>query len=238
MNSSTNIVTTAEMAISRAKAGSIGIVNCYNTIEEQVDIIKTVKRNLSFIIENPYTVMYDQTVNDLLVLINKYNVDNYPVIGKNNFCCGIVGKNELNLHIISGKSNDTLIKDIMKERKYTEYVYSNQVSDRKSVISIISKLKTEILPILDCRANMQVKGLILIQNLAEYEINKNNYSFDKQGRLLVGAIVSTVADFYERSVALINAGCDIIYIEYINKIDQQIIEKLKELNENVVITVK
>ena len=114
----------------------------------------------------------------------------------------------------------------LKHLSNNKYIYNNKLYYLTINDKINDKLKNNII-------NVE------INTIKRNELfNKNNYTFDKQGRLLVGAIVSTVADFYERSVALINAGCDIIYIEYINKIDQQIIEKLKELNENVVITVK
>ena len=56
ISSPMDTITEANMAISMATNGGLGIVHRYNTIEQQVDMIKKVKRYLSFIIENPYTI--------------------------------------------------------------------------------------------------------------------------------------------------------------------------------------
>jgi len=49
-------VTESEMAIALARRGGIGIIHRFNTIEQQVNQVRQVKRSESFIIENPYTI--------------------------------------------------------------------------------------------------------------------------------------------------------------------------------------
>src|SRR5947209_16855305 len=55
-------VTEADMAIAMARRGGIGIVHRFNSIEQQINQVRQVKRSESFVIENPYTVGPEATV--------------------------------------------------------------------------------------------------------------------------------------------------------------------------------
>src|SRR5947209_1784454 len=57
-------VTEAEMAIAMARHGGIGILHRFNTIEQQTNQVRQVKRSESFVIENPYTIGPENTVGD------------------------------------------------------------------------------------------------------------------------------------------------------------------------------
>ena len=56
LSSAMDTVTESKMAIAIAKAGGIGIIHRFLTIEEQADEILKVKRSGSVIIENPYSI--------------------------------------------------------------------------------------------------------------------------------------------------------------------------------------
>ena len=57
-------VTESEMAIALARLGGIGILHRFMSIEENVEMVKKVKRAQSFIIESPYIIDPDKTVNE------------------------------------------------------------------------------------------------------------------------------------------------------------------------------
>ena len=59
-------VTESSMAVAIARAGGIGIIHRFLTIEEQADEVLKVKRSGSVIIENPYSITADKTIEDAL----------------------------------------------------------------------------------------------------------------------------------------------------------------------------
>jgi len=66
ISSPMDTITEDKMAIEMALNGGLGIIHRYNTIEQQVHMIKQVKRYLTYINENPYTILHTDTVNTLL----------------------------------------------------------------------------------------------------------------------------------------------------------------------------
>ena len=59
VSSNMDTVTESEMAIAMARNGGIGIIHRFNSINEQVEMVKAVKRAESLIIEHPYRVNLD-----------------------------------------------------------------------------------------------------------------------------------------------------------------------------------
>ena len=72
----------------------------------------------------------------------------------------------------------------------------------------------------------------------DYEMNKNAYSLDPHNRLLVGAAVGIVGDYYERAEKLVEAGIDILCIDVANGFNQtvyNVVQKLKELKVEIMV---
>jgi IMP dehydrogenase len=107
ISSPMDTITEDKMAIEMALNGGLGIIHRYNTIEQQVDMVKKVKRYLSFVITNPYTILETQTVQDLLNKIKEDSVYSYLVTDETNTLKGIVTKRDLNAHIISNNDNSS-----------------------------------------------------------------------------------------------------------------------------------
>jgi IMP dehydrogenase len=129
-------------------------------------MIKKVKRYLSFIIENPYTISCLSTVNELLDRIKKDKVNSYIVMSPEDQFAGLVTKRDLSAHLISGKPNSITIGEIMNQ----DIITVEEDITREEAIKIMNQHKIEKLPVI---VNGNVKGLIIYKNLLEYEINKN-----------------------------------------------------------------
>jgi len=229
ISSPMDTITDSDMAIAMAINGGLGIIHRYNTIDQQVNMIKKTKRYLSFIIENPYTISCVSSVYDLLERIKKDKVNSYIVLNRDNQFAGLVTKRDMSAHLISGNTNDTLINDIMNRNIIT--VEENIT--REEALKIMNKHKIEKLPVV---VNGIIKGLIIYKNLLEYEINKNKYSLDSNGELLVGAAIGIVDDYYERAESLVKAGCNILCVDVANGFNKKVVEviqKLKKLNVDI-----
>ena len=231
ISSPLDTITESEMAIHMAINGGLGIIHRYNTIEQQVDMIKKVKRYLSFIIEHPYTISYLSTVEILLERIKKDKVNSFIVMNTDDQFVGLVTKRDLSAHLISGRSNSTIVGEIMNR----DIITVEEDITREEAIKIMNQHKVEKLPVID-KDEGDVKGLIIYKNLLEYEINKNKYSLDSNGRLLVGAAIGIVDDYYERAKALVDAGCNILCVDVANGFNEKVktvIQELKTLNVDI-----
>ena len=67
-------VTEAEMAITIAREGGMGIIHRFMSLEDQVAQVSRVKRTESIVIENPYTLFESATVGEATHLMNEKNV--------------------------------------------------------------------------------------------------------------------------------------------------------------------
>jgi IMP dehydrogenase len=235
ISSPMDTITEDKMAIEMALNGGLGIIHRYNTIEQQVDMVNKVKRYLSYIITNPYTILETETVQDLLNKIKETNVYSYLVTDDKNTLKGIVTKRDLNKHIITKNDNSVLITTIMTPQEKIHCMYNGKFS-RQDVINLMNQYKIEKVPVLDI--NYKIQGMILYKNLMDYEMNKNTYSLDPQNRLLVGAAVGIVGDYYERAEKLVDAGIDILCVDVANGFNQtvyQVVQKLKELKVEIMV---
>ena len=84
-------VTEAEMAVTMAREGGIGIIHRFMSLEEQVDQVKKVKRTESIIIEAPYSLEESSSrVSDVRRVMNQRNVGGILIVDENGRLRGIV----------------------------------------------------------------------------------------------------------------------------------------------------
>lgn len=193
-------ITEDKMAIALAKLGGLGIVHRYCSIEEQVQMIKNVKRYTNYIIEHPYTL----NVNDVL---NEPLDKSYLVVNDEGKLCGIISKRDILMNQYITKSNK--VSEIMNKKVIK--IGEEDSDDEESVIRILLDYKIEKLPIVD--DNSKLKGLITLRDILYRTKNKHIALLDDKHRLMVGAAVGVKDDYLERTKALVEAGCDIICVD-------------------------
>ena len=72
ISSNMDTVTESDMAISMARAGGVGIIHRFNSINDQVELVKSVKRAENKIIKEPYRVSLNTTLDEIKFIINVY----------------------------------------------------------------------------------------------------------------------------------------------------------------------
>ena len=195
-------VTESAMAVTMARAGGIGIIHRFLTIQEQANEILKVKRSGSVMIENPYSIHQAKTVQDAVEYAEEKEVSGLLVVDSYSKLVGIVTDRDL----LFETNSKLLLKDVMTKDVVTAKPGVN-LDDAKS---ILHKHKIEKLPIVD--ESGLVKGLITskdIKNIEDYP----SASKDKKGRPLVGAAVGVKGDFLERSESLLDAGADVLVVD-------------------------
>jgi IMP dehydrogenase len=229
ISSPMDTITESEMAINMAINGGLGIVHRYNTINQQVNMIKNVKRYLSFIIENPYTVYENETIDMLLKKIKQTKVQSYLVVNIDEILVGIITSRDINAHLVSGNQNNIHVSEIMTKDLITASVDIT----REEALKIMNLHKIEKLPVVNADNSF---GLISYKSLMAYQLNKDIYSLDSKGQLLVGASIGIVDDYFERASALVEAGCNILCVDVANGYNEKVknvIKELKQLNVDI-----
>ena len=194
-------VTESSMAVAMARAGGIGIVHRFLTIKEQANEVLKVKRSGSVIIENPYSINLEKSIQDAQEYAEDKGVSGLLVIDSASKLVGIVTERDLLFANTRGTINDIMTKDVVTAKPGVTLDEAKE---------ILHKHRVEKLPIVDDSGI--IKGLITskdITNNADFP----NASKDTKGRPLVGAAVGVKGDFLERSESLLESGVDVLVVD-------------------------
>jgi len=194
-------VTESSMAMAMARAGGIGIIHRFLTIKEQANEVLKVKRSGSVIIENPYSISSDKSIQDALDYAEDKEISGLLVVDSNSKLVGIITERDLLFANSNDHIHDVMTKDVVTAKPGVT------IDEAKE---ILHKHRIEKLPIIDDSGI--IKGLITSKDI----INNANYpnaSKDKKGRPLVGAAVGVKGDFLERSESLLEAGADVLVVD-------------------------
>ncbi|HSQ39166.1 MAG TPA: IMP dehydrogenase, partial [Anaerolineales bacterium] len=101
MSANMDTVTEARMAIAMARAGGIGILHRFMTIEQQIREVKTVKRAQGFIIEHPYNIRPEASLGEARALMDRYKVGALIVMDDTGKLIGLVSQRDLMLAPVS-----------------------------------------------------------------------------------------------------------------------------------------
>jgi len=195
-------VTESTMAVTMARAGGIGIIHRFLTIQEQANEVLKVKRSGSVMIENPYSIHQEKTVQDAIDYAENKEVSGLLVVDSDSKLVGIVTDRDL----LFETNSKLLLKDIMTKDVVTAKP-GVSLDDAKS---ILHEHKIEKLPIVD--ESGFVRGLITSKDITNIE-DYPSASKDKKGRPLVGAAVGVKGDFLERTESLLDAGVDVLVVD-------------------------
>ena len=194
-------VTESSMAGTMARAGGIGIIHRFLTIKEQANHVLKVKRSGSVMIENPYSISADKSIENALDYAHDKDISGLLVVDSNSKLIGIVTERDLLFANRSSKIEDVMTKDVVTAKMGVTLDESKE---------ILHKHRIEKLPIVDDSGI--IKGLITSKDITN-NANFPNASKDKKGRPLVGAAVGVKGDFLERSESLLEAGVDVLVVD-------------------------
>ncbi len=197
-------VTESRLAIAMAQSGGMGILHRNLTVEEQADQVREVKRYESGMVINPLTINPDTPLSEILEIKARRKISGFPVVepetGK---LVGILTNRDMRFE----GSGEVPAKALMtKENLVTVREGCTQAEARE----LLRRNKIERLIVVDDA--YRIVGLITVKDMEKAQAHPHAAK-DNQGRLLVGA-ASTVGDAgYERSMALVDAGVDVVVID-------------------------
>ena len=195
-------VTESRTAISMAREGGLGFVHRNMSIENQVLEVGKVKKSESGMIIDPVTIDPDQTVAEVLKLMESYHISGVPVT-QGDRLVGIVTNRDLRFETDMSRS----VSEVMTSRNLVTVNEGINLEDSKK---LLHEHRIEKLLVVD--KNGRLTGMITIKDIEK--IKKYPHACkDEKGRLRVGAAVGVGPDMLERTEKLLKAGSDVILID-------------------------
>lgn len=202
LSSAMDTVTEAKMAIAMAQAGGMGVIHRNLNTEEQARQVRRVKRFESGIVYNPITLSPDQTLSDAKVLQERYRVTGFPVV-QAGLVVGIVTNRDMRF----ATDPKTPVSSMMST---DNLAVLQEPADPVEAKQMMAARRIEKLLVTDSEGKLT--GLLTIKDLEQAVLNPFACK-DALGRLRVAA-ASTVGDAgFERTMALIDAGADMVVID-------------------------
>jgi IMP dehydrogenase len=222
LSSAMDTVTEARLAIAMARQGGIGVLHRNLSLEAQAEQVDLVKRSEAGMITHPVTTTPLATIQEVDELCGQYRVSGLPVIDEDGKLVGIVTNRDMRF-VLDVQRTTTLVKDIMTPMP----LITGQVGIRpEEAIALFAQHRIEKLPLID--ANEKLRGLITIKDFDKSE-KYPNASKDANGRLLVAAAVGVGQDAWERSMALVEAGVDVLIVDTAHGHNSAVLEMVAKL---------
>ncbi|MBR9683086.1 IMP dehydrogenase, partial [Candidatus Woesearchaeota archaeon] len=218
---SSNMATVTEhkMAIAMAREGGLGVIHQFDTIENQVNEVRKVKRSTSYVIDDPISIHSNATIGEAVELMRAEGVTSLMVTGDGELNGIFTSKDYL-----FEEDWEKRVSEVMTPRdRLVMAKYGIGLEEAKK---ILQRHRIEKLPLME---QGKLKGLITTKDIKRIGFWPSACR-DAKGRLKVGAAVG-VKDSVERGAALIKAGVDVLILDVAHAHSDFVIQCLRELKE-------
>ncbi|MEY4249818.1 MAG: hypothetical protein RJA87_1451 [Pseudomonadota bacterium] len=220
-------VTESRLAIAMAQAGGLGILHRNLTVAEQADQVREVKRYESGMVINPMTINPDTTLGTVRAITAQRQISGFPVVERETGrLVGILTNRDMRFTTdLETPASALMTKD-------------NLITVREGIApaearALLQRHRIERLIVVD--DDYRAVGLVTVKDMEKAQAYPHAAK-DEKGRLLVGA-ASTVGDVgFERTMALIDAGVDVVVIDTAHGHSIQVaqaVERVKRENNRV-----
>ena len=196
-----------KMAIALARNGGLSFVYGSQTIEDQAEMIRKVKKYKAGFVVSDANLTPEHTLQDVL---NLKQIKGYSTIGitddgtSNGKLLGIVTGRD---YRPSRDELDKKVKDFMTP--FSKLIYGKLGNSLNEANDVIWDHKLNTLPIID--DEQKLRYFVFRKDYESHKEHPNELS-DNTKRLLVGAGINT-RDYRERVPALVEAGVDVVCID-------------------------
>jgi IMP dehydrogenase len=214
-------VTESRLAIAMAQAGGMGVLHRNLTVEEQADQVREVKRFESGMVINPVTVHPETPLSEIRQIKARRHISGFPVVERGTGrLVGILTNRDMRFE---SRGEVPASQLMTHENLITIREGTSQATARE----LLHRHKIERLIVVD--DEFRAVGLVTVKDMEKAEAHPHAAK-DAQGRLLVGA-ASTVGDAgFERSMALIDAGVDVVVIDTAHGHSKQVSDAVRRLS--------
>ena len=214
LSSPMDTVTEERMAIAMAEFGALGIIHRNIPVNEQVEMVRKVKREESLVIKELHTITPDTTIEEAEKIMRENNIAGLPVV-ENGKLVGILTNRDIRFY--SGE------KIKVSELMTRDVITAEEGITLDEAIKIMHKHRIEKLPIVK---NGKLVGLITAKDILKRE-KYPNASRDSEGRLMVGAAVGPFD--IDRAKMLENAEVDVIVVDTAHAHNENVMKSIKKM---------
>ncbi len=197
-------VTEAPMAIAMAQLGALGIIHKNLEIAEQAAHVRQVKKFEAGLVVNPVTVTPQTPLAEALQLMERNRISGLPVVeGSEKRLVGILTNRDVRFVAPSSRP----VRELMTSENL---VTVREGVARQDAMALLHRHRIEKLLVVD--GDQRLIGLITVKDIEKAE-RFPLAAKDGHGRLRVGAATGIGPAGIERSIALIEAGVDVLVVD-------------------------
>lgn len=215
-------VTEAPMAVALARLGGIGILHRNLSIEEQAKQVDQVKRSESGMITDPVTITPDATIKDLDDLCAHYRVSGLPVVDEDKKLLGVITNRDIRFI----PHEEYLTTKVYEKMTPQPLITAQEGISNAEVLELFSKHRVEKLPLVDDEDHLT--GLITIKDFDKAD-KYPQATKDDEGRLRVGAAVGFFGEGFDRAMALVESGVDVLVVDTANGHTRGVLDMIAKL---------
>ena len=210
-------VTESRMAIALAENGGIGIIHKNNSIEEQAQLVKAVKKYESGVVRDPTTIKSTKTIEELMQLTNELSISGMPVVDEGKLM-GIVTSRDFRY---ADNPLDPVSSIMTPKDKLITVI---EGTDQEEVKKLMYNNRIEKILVIDSSGSLT--GLVTMKDI-EKSAEHPFATKDLRGQLRVGAALGTGEDTLNRAKALSIAGVDLFVVDSAHGHSKNVVETIK-----------
>ncbi len=212
-------VTETRMAVAMAREGGLGILHRNAPIDKQAAMVDQVKRSEAGMVDEPITIGPDATLADAEKLCHTYRISGVPVVDGGARLVGIITNRDMRFE----EDPRRPIREVMTRAPLVTAPVGTPPSD---ALKLLAAHKIEKLPLVD--AYGRLKGLFTLKDFVKSD-QYPHATKDPQGRLRVGAAIGFFGDSWERAMALVEEGVDLIVVDTAHGHTQGVLDMIHRL---------
>ena len=220
-------VTEANMAIAIARAGGLGAIHRFMTVERQAAEVTRVKRAESFIVESPATIPPDASIAQARQLLVDLDIGGLLVTDGENRLLGML----TNRDVLLAPDPLAPVASVMTPRQQliTLTACGSQGDDLEHARLLLHTHRIEKLPLLNKQG--ETIGLVTAQDIIRHE-QFPSATKDGKGHLCVAAAVGVRPGDLLRSEACVAAGADALVVDIAHGHSDHAIQVVRDLKQN------
>ena len=222
LSAAMDTVTEANLAISLAQEGGIGVIHKNLSIEEQASEVDHVKRSEAGMIVDPVTMRPDQKIREALDLMARYKISGVPVTDAEGRLVGILTNRDLRFETNLNRP----ISDLMTRENLVTVPPGTTLDQAKALLH-----QHRIEKLLVVEDGNMLQGLITVKDIQKM-IKYPKACKDGLGRLRVAAAVGASGDFLERATALMKAKVDVLVLDSSHAHSRGVLDALDALRDH------
>ena len=220
LSAAMDTVTEADMAMSMARQGGLGVIHKNLTPKVQAEHVLRVKRSESGMITDPITMGPDKPISAALALMSEYRISGVPIT-EGRKLVGILTNRDLRFV----KDTSRLVREVMTSENLITVPVGTTLDEAAVKLH---EHRIEKLLVVDAAGDLC--GLITVKDIQK-RIDYPNASKDDKGRLICGAAIGVGAGSMERAQALVGSGVDLLVVDTAHGHSKNVIDMVRRVKE-------